>query len=111
MQKMGIDHIMDFGKFKKQDDGQFPKLKRIRFRLFEEQRDFDFKVNRAIRFLDAGERVQLAVLFRGRELADVPKGRNLIDAIFTRLKDFGKVESPPSQEGPRLVCTIAPLNV
>ena len=100
---------MDYGKFKYDKSSQRPKLKQIRLRPKTGQHDFDFKVKKAIGFLEQDEAVQVSVLFRGREMAHIEEGRKIIENIIARLEEYGIVQSPPSQEVGKLVCTIAPL--
>jgi translation initiation factor IF-3 len=47
-------------------------------------------------------------MFRGRELAHVEEGRRVINGMLQQLEDCSKVEAPPSQQGRRIVCTLAP---
>ena len=72
------------------------------------EHDIDVKVGRAREFLSHKDKVLLSVMFRGRELAHVEEGRRVIDEILQKLEDCAKVESTPSQQGRRIVCTLAP---
>ena len=50
----------------------------------------------------------VSVIFRGRELAHVEEGRKVIDHVIKELDDVGKIESPPSHQGKRIVAILAP---
>ena len=106
---------MDYGKYKydqnkKQSKGHShnTKTKEIRVRPKTGQHDIDFKVKQAIQFLAHKDRVQVSVVFRGREIAHVDEGRRVINEIVERLTEHAKIENPPAQHGRRIVCTLAP---
>ncbi len=107
---------MDFGKFKydkskriHKNKAHQTKLKEIRVRPKTGQHDIDFKVKKAIGFLQHHDKVQVTVLFRGREMAHIEEGRKVMNGIIEQLSEFGKVESMPSQQSRRMLCTITPL--
>ena len=110
-----VCRIMDYGKFKYQQKKRQHKVhtrqirvKEIRVRPKTGDHDIQVKVTRAREFLDHKDKVLVSVMFRGRELAHVEEGRKVIDEILQLLEDVSKVESPPSQQGRRIVCTLAP---
>jgi len=113
--KPPVCRIMDFGKFnyekkKRQTKNKShqTKLKEIRVRPKTGQHDIDFKVKKAIGFLKSNDKVQVTVLFRGRENAHIDEGRKVMDQIIEMLTEHGKIEMSPSQQPRRMVCTIAP---
>lgn len=110
-----VCRVMDFGKYKyekgkkaSKNKGHQTKLKEIRVRPKTGQHDIDFKVKQAVGFLQHKDKVQVTVLFRGRELAHVEEGRKVMDQILQQLAEFGKVESQPSTQAKRMMCTVAP---
>ena len=113
--KPPVCRIMDFGKFKydkakrqtKSKQHQ-TKLKEIRLRPKTGDHDIGFKVKQAIGFLEHNDKVQVTVLFRGRENAHIDEGRRVMDHIIELLAEHGKVESRPSQQSRRMICTITP---
>ncbi|MCH2181994.1 MAG: translation initiation factor IF-3 [Mariniblastus sp.] len=113
--KPPVCRIMDYGKFryeksKRNAKGKqhHAKLKEIRLRPKTGQHDIDFKVKKAIGFLEHKDKVQVTVLFRGREMAHIEEGRKVMEGIIAQLEEYGKVESFPSQQSRRMICTIAP---
>ena len=72
------------------------------------KRRVETKVNQARKFLEHKDRVQVHVLFRGRELQHIDEGRRVLEGVLERLADVAKVERPPLMEGKRLVATLAP---
>ncbi|WP_390844834.1 translation initiation factor IF-3 [Anatilimnocola floriformis] len=109
-----VCRIMDYGKFKYQQNKKsshtvhHPKLKEIRLRPKTGDHDIDFKVKQAIGFLEHKDKVQVSVIFRGRELAHIDEGRKVMDQVITKLLEVGKLESPPSQQQKRMIATVVP---
>ena len=112
-----VCRVMDFGKFvyertKKEREARKAQtkveIKEIRLRPKTGQHDIDFKVKRAKKFLQHKDKVQVTVIFRGREMAHIAEGRRVMDEVIEELADFGKLESAPSQHARRMMCTIAP---
>jgi translation initiation factor IF-3 len=113
-EKPPVCRIMDFGKYKyekKKRAGHGAhqvKTKEIRLRPKTGEHDIDFKVKRAKKFLQHKDKVQVTVIFRGREMAHIEEGRRVMNEVIEELLEFGKVESPPAQHSRRMICTIAP---
>ena len=113
--KPPVCRIMDFGKFKYQQGKRKdkskthqPKLKEIRVRPKTGKHDIEVKVARARNFLEHRDKVQVSVLFRGRELAHIEEGMRVVSEIVELLEDVGKLEAPPKQSGRRIECRLAP---
>ena len=71
-----VCRIMDYGKFKyhikkKARKHQEQTLKEVRMRPKTDNHDRTIKINRALRFLSRGCKVQFTMQFRGRERAPV----------------------------------------
>ena len=110
-----VCRIMDYGKFKYQQKkrqhkghSHQVKIKEIRVRPKTGNHDIQVKVSRAREFLSHKDKVLVSVMFRGRELAHIEEGRRVLDEILQQLEDLAKVESTPSQQGRRIVCTLSP---
>jgi translation initiation factor IF-3 len=112
-----VCRIMDYGKYKylqkkrlhKTLAQHHVKIKEIRLRPQTGQHDITVKLNRARDFLTRRHKVQITVVFRGRELAHKEEGKRLLDEVLAQLADVGKIEQPPQEQGKRLVCTLAPF--
>ena len=111
-----VCRIMDYGKFryeKSKRSGKSKshqtKLKEIRIRPKTGQHDIDFKVKQAIGFLKHKDKVQVTMMFRGREMAHIDEGTKIIEEIVERLcEEHGKLDSPPARQARRISCTISP---
>ena len=115
-EKPPVCRIMDYGKYKyeksKKPSGQSAshhgKTKEIRLRPKTGEHDIGFKVKQAVGFLKHKDKVQVSVIFRGREMAHVEEGRRVMENVIKELLEFGKLEANPQQLGKRMICTIAP---
>ena len=105
---------MDYGKYKYQQGKKtkqkvhHSKLKEIRLRPKTGEHDVEFKIKQARQFLEHKDKVQVSVMFRGRENAHKEEGRKVMEGVIEELLEFGKLEMPPQQQGKRMTCTIAP---
>ena len=95
---------------KKQTKGHVhqTKTKEIRLRPKTGQHDIDFKVRKAKGFLEHKDKVQVSVIFRGREMAHIEEGRKVMDSVIEQLAEIGKIEQEPSRMGRRMTCLIVP---
>jgi translation initiation factor IF-3 len=109
-----VARLLDFGQYKYELTKREKEAKRKQRSItFKEVRlkpkigvgDFDTKVRRAIEFLEEGDRVKIAVQFRGRELTHPQIGRDLLDKFAEQIKEHGVVERLPCSKASR--CTSA----
>jgi len=113
-EKPPVCRIMDFGKYKYEkkkkthQHGHHTRTKEIRLRPKTGDHDIGFKVKQAKGFLQHKDKVQVSVIFRGREMAHIEEGRRVMDGVVEELLEFGKLEVAPQQHGRRMICTIAP---
>lgn len=103
-----VTKIMDFGKFRydqrKKDRENRKKqhtvsLKEIRMRPSISDHDLETKINRSIKFLQAGSRLKISVRFRGREMARQDLGADLMDRVTEQLEEYANVDKSASVEG------------
>src|SRR5262249_16631811 len=106
--------IMDYGKFKYAQSKKthqkthHQKLKEIRVRPKTGEHDIDTKIQQARKFLEHNDKVQVNVLFRGREMQHIEEGQRVMNQILEGLQDACKIESPARMEGKRMVALWAP---
>ena len=113
--KPPVCRVMDYGKFKYQQKkrqhkstAHHHKVKEIRVRPKTGEHDINVKVSRARNFLEHKDKVLISVMFRGREITHIEEGQRVINQMLEQLEDVSKVESGPSRQGRRIVCTLAP---
>ena len=109
--------IMDFGKFKYEAAQKVREarknqvntiLKTVRFGLKIDDHDYNTKVNQVQKFLKAGDKVKVMVVFRGREQSRPEIGVKLLQRVSEEVGEFGTVESTPSIDGRNMVMVIGP---
>ena len=105
---------MDYGKFKYEKKKKAhhhvhqTKIKEIRLRPKTGGHDIEFKIKQAVGFLENRDKVQVSVVFRGRENAHIEEGKKVMDGVVQELLPHGKLESTPQKQGNRITCVIAP---
>lgn len=115
-EKPPVCRIMDYGKYKYEkskkkqssSSGSHGKLKEIRLRPKTGDHDIEFKVKQAVGFLKHKDKVQVSVIFRGREMAHIEEGRRVMEGVLEELLEYGKLESTPQQMGKRMMATVSP---
>lgn len=112
-----VCRIMDYGKYKYDEAkkkqqarkrASTVETKEIKFRPKTEEHDMDFKVKHVRRFLEGGNKVRLAVVFRGREITHPQTGMAVLNRVVERCSDIATVEATPNMEGRRMIMVIAP---
>jgi len=109
--------LMDFGKFKYESamkarearkNQAHTVLKEIRLRLKIDPHDYGTKRGHVERFLKAGDKVKVMIMFRGREQSRPELGYRLLQRMATDVAEYGYVESTPKQDGRNMIMVIGP---
>ena len=112
-----VCRIMDYGKYKYQASkknqetkkkGRTIQLKEVRMRPRTEEHDLGFKIKNLRKFLEKKDRVKVTVLFRGREMAYMDQGVEMLKRVASEVEDIGTVEQTPTREGWRLTMVLVP---
>jgi len=115
--KPPVCKIIDFGKYnyEKQKKDKLAKknqsvmqVKEIRFNANTDTHDIDFKTKHLYQFLMEGHKVKASVVYKGRMITHPEIGEKLMDEVLNKLKDIGKIESPPKMEGRMLIAYLIP---
>ncbi len=108
--------ILDYGKLRfeasqksNKSKARQQRVKEIRVRPKTGEHDVGTKVAQARRFLEHNDKVQVSVLFRGREMQHQQEGRRVLDQVLEQLADVGKVERAPAMDGRRMTALLMPL--
>jgi translation initiation factor IF-3 len=70
--------------------------------------DYETKKGHVVRFLKAGDKVKITIMFRGREQSRPELGFRLLQRLADDIQDLGYVESSPKQDGRNMVMVVAP---
>lgn len=110
-----VCRIMDYGKFKYEQARKTRKTKQHQHQIKEirvspgvDDHDLEFKLKHAREFLAEKDKVQITVTFRGRQLAHMETGLQLVRRMTESLTDVAKLERAPSREGKRVIAILAP---
>jgi translation initiation factor IF-3 len=112
-----VARIMDYGKYKYERDVKLKEarkkqsrtgLKEIKFRPKIDPHDYGTKKGHVERFVRAGNKVKVTIMFRGREMAHTDLGRKILDRLVADLGELVVVESMPKQEGRNMIMVISP---
>ena len=112
-----VCRIMDYGKYKYEEakkkqqarkKASTVEIKEIKFRPKTEEHDLAFKVKHIRRFVEAGNKVRLVVVFRGREITHPQTGQSMLNRVIEAVTDIASVEANANMEGRRMLMVIAP---
>ena len=110
--------IMDYGKFKYESAVKAREarknqvntvIKEMKLRPKIDSHDYETKKSHIIRFLSAGDKVKVTIVFRGREQSRPEIGFRLLTKLAEDLTELGFVEAAPRQDGRNMTMVIAPL--
>ena len=110
--------IMDFGKYKYEQQKKEAEarkkqktieVKEIKFRPNTDTHDYEIKMRSVKKFLENGDKVKITLRFRGREMAHVECGQNLLERVVEDILELGKVDEIPKVEGRQMVMVINPI--
>ncbi|HEX7535612.1 MAG TPA: translation initiation factor IF-3 [Dermatophilaceae bacterium] len=117
MAKPPVAKLMDFGKFKyeaaiKEREARKNQvntvIKEIKFRPKIDPHDYATKKGHVERFLKAGDKVKVTIMFRGREQSRPELGYRLLQRLASDIGELGFVESTPKQDGRNMIMVIGP---
>ena len=109
--------IIDLGKYKfeqqkkKQEAKKKQKtvsVKEIQLRPAIDENDFQVKCRAIERFLGEGNKVKVALRFRGREMAHQELGMKVLMRVRAMFAETSKVEYEPKLEGRQMIMILAP---
>src|SRR5450631_4084884 len=114
MAKPPVAKLMDFGKLeyeaaiKEREARKNQVNKEIKFRPKIDPHDYATKKGHVERFLKAGDKVKVTIMFRGREQSRPELGYRLLQRLAGDIGDLGFVESSPKQDGRNMIMVIGP---
>ena len=109
--------ILDYGKFKYQEQKKASEarkkqkvieIKEIKMRPNIDSHDYETKMKAVRRFFEEGDKVKLTLRFRGREMAHLELGMQLLIKVREEVAPIAKVEAEPKLEGRQMMMVLAP---
>lgn len=113
-----ICKILDFGKYKFQAQKKAAEarkkqktqsVKEIKMRPNIDTHDYDVKMRAVEKFLGEGDKVKVTLRFRGREMAHMELGMQLLVKVKEQLASIAKVEAEPKLEGRQMMMVVSPI--
>nr|WP_028043955.1 translation initiation factor IF-3 [Candidatus Stoquefichus massiliensis] len=115
--KTPVCRIMDYGKYrfeqqKKQKEmkknSKVVSLKETQLSPTIDVHDKNVKLKRTIKWLEDGDKVKIAVRFRGRQLAHIDIGQKILNDFVAECAEYCIIEKPAKMEGRTLTAILAP---
>ena len=113
-----VCRIMDYGKYKYEQAMKAKKarkhqatvqIKEIKFRPKIDTHDYETKKKHVVRFLEAGAKVKVTIMFRGREMVHAERGLAILERLAEDVKDLATIENQPKLEGRNMHMLIQPI--
>lgn len=110
--KPPVCKIIDYGKYRyelarKEKEAKKKQkttdVKEIRLSPNIDENDLNTKATQARKFLMKGDKVKVALRFRGREMAHMGSSKQILDTFFAKLEDIAIVEKPAKLEGRSMI--------
>ena len=117
MARPPVCKLMDYGKFKYESAMKAREarrnqvntiIKEMKLRPKIDQHDYETKKGHVERFLKAGDKVKITIMFRGREQSRPELGFNLLKRLADDVVELGFVESSPKQDGRNMIMVLGP---
>jgi translation initiation factor IF-3 len=114
-----VCRVMDYGKYRyeqtiRQKEARKKQtlvtFKEMKMRPKIDHHDYDIKTKHIRRFLEAGHKVKVTVMFRGREMSHTDLGEKLLKRLAEEISDLGTVESQPKLDGRNMVMILNPVH-
>jgi translation initiation factor IF-3 len=109
---------MDFGKFKydaavkareSRKNQVNTVIKEMKLRPKIDSHDYETKKGHILRFLNAGDKVKITIMFRGREQSRPELGYRLLQRLAADIGEMAVIESAPLQDGRNMTMVLAPV--
>ena len=110
--KPPVCKIIDYGKYRYEQARREKEarkkqktieVKEVRLSPNIDTNDLNTKVNQARKFVSSGNKVKVAVRFRGRELAHTAVGKTILEDFAQKLSDIAVIYKPAKLEGKSMV--------
>ena len=117
MARPPVCKLMDYGKFKYENAQKAREarrnqtnviIKEMKLRPKIDAHDYETKKGHVVRFLRAGDKVKITIMFRGREQHRPELGFRLLQRLAEDVTELGFVESAPKQDGRNMIMVLGP---
>ncbi len=117
--KPAVCKLMDYSKYRfetqkrekeARKNQKITQIKEVRLSATIDKHDMDVKAKAAQKFLKSGDKVKVAIRFRGRQMAYQAQGIEVMNEFFEMIKEFSTIERRPLMEGRNMIMILAPTN-
>ena len=114
--KPPVCKIADYGKFRYEalrkakeakKNQKVTEIKELRLSPNIDENDLNTKANQARKFLQHGDKVKVTLKFRGREMAHMNLGREILDRFAAKLEDVAVIEKAAKLEGRNMIMFLS----
>lgn len=114
--KPPVCKIIDYGKFKYEQTRKEKEAKKkqkttdvkeIRLSPNIDMNDLNTKANQARKFLTKGDKVKVALRFRGREMAHMGMSKQILNDFYSKVEDIAVIEKPAKLEGRSMIMFLS----
>ena len=112
-----VAKLLDYGRYRFEQQQQVKEarkrsrqqeMKSIKFRVKIDDHDYETKKRNVVRFLEAGSKVKVTIMFRGREQSRPELGFRLLQRLGADVADYGFVETSAKQDGRNMTMVLGP---
>lgn len=110
-----VCRIVDYGKYKFTQEKKAKEarkkqhnasIKEVKMRYKIEEHDYKVRINQALRFLQAGDKVKATITFRGREIQHSDLAINLLKKMAIDLSNVAEIQQQPSRDGKHIIMIL-----
>ncbi len=115
--KTPVAKIMNYGKFKfeqqkKEKEARKKQkivtIKEVRLSPTIDKHDFETKLKNAKKFIAKGDKVKVAIRFKGRAITHKEIGQKVLEQFSNEASEIATVEQVPKMEGRSMFLVLAP---
>ncbi len=115
--KPPVCKVMDYSRFKYEQEKREREtkkkqhtvhLKEIKMSSKIQEHDYQTKLNHLRKFLERKDRAKVTMFFRGREMAHVDLGKQILERLKNDLAEIAEPEGMPKKEGKLLIMKFIP---
>nr|YP_010196534.1 translation initiation factor 3 [Gracilaria cervicornis]UAD83931.1 translation initiation factor 3 [Gracilaria cervicornis] len=112
-----VCRIIDYGKYKFAQEKKAKEarkkqhnviIKEVKMRYKIDVHDYNVRINQALRFLQAGDKVKANVIFRGREIQHTKLAIELLNKMAKDLSHIAEIQQPAAKDGKNMIMILSP---
>lgn len=112
-----VCRIIDYGKYKFAQEKKAKEIrkkqhnanvKEVKMRYKIDKHDYQVRINQALRFLTAGDKVKATITFKGREVQHADLAIELLNKMAKDLNILSDIQQAPSKDGKQLIMILSP---